>query len=268
MQAASRNALAAVRKNAGTDPAVGTAQVGHELLSVSSLLGREASLRNALTDNGASAQRRAELARALLGDRITPATMSVVAAAVSQRWSRSRDLVEALEELGAESMLAHAEREGRIDSVEEQLFRFGRVLESSADLQIMLSDPGVPDATKSAVVGDLLAGRVEPETAEIVGHVVANPGGVSVAERLDHLVRLAATRREQLLADVRVPVPLTTEQHERLAAALRGVYGQPVTLAVSVDPTIVGGAVVRIGDEIIDGSVASRLAAARRTLTQ
>jgi F-type H+-transporting ATPase subunit delta len=65
-----------------------------------------------------------------------------------------------------------------------------------------------------------------------------------------------------------VPVPLTTEQHERLAAALRGVYGQPVTLAVSVDPTIVGGAVVRIGDEIIDGSVASRLAAARRTLTQ
>lgn len=268
MQAASRQALGAVRDGIAGDPSVGTDEVGRQLLSVSGLLGRETTLRNALTDNGSSAQRRRALAEAVLGSRVAPATLSVVAAAVEQRWSRPRDLVEAVEELGAESLLAHAENQGRIDAVEEQLFRFGRTLASSADLQILLSNPGVADETKAAVVADLLQHRVEPEVATLVEHVVSHPGGASVNERLDDLVELAATRRQQLLADVRVPLPLTQQQHERLSAALSGVYGQPVTLAVSVDPDLLGGAVVRIGDEIIDGSVASRLAAARRTLTQ
>jgi F-type H+-transporting ATPase subunit delta len=89
-----------------------------------------------------------------------------------------------------------------------------------------------------------------------------------VAETLSDLVQLAATRRRQLLADVRAPVPLTDQQQQRLATALARIYGQPVTLAVSVEPEMLGGAVVRIEDEIIDGSVASKLAAARRTLTQ
>ena len=63
-------------------------------------------------------------------------------------------------------------------------------------------------------------------------------------------------------------MPLTEEQTRRLAAALQRIYGQEVTVAVSVDPDVLGGAVVRIGDEIIDGSIASRMAAARRSLTQ
>jgi F-type H+-transporting ATPase subunit delta len=194
--------------------------------------------------------------------------LAVVEEAAAQRWSSPRDLVEGIEALGAEAMLAHAENEGRIDAVEEELFRFGRVLDSSGELQVMLTDPAVPDAVKADVVGELLAERSQPETLALVRHAVAHPGGRRLAESLSGLVELAATRRQQLLADVRVPMPLTDRQHHRLAVALTRIYGQPVTLAVSVEPDIVGGAVVRIGDEIIDGSVASKIAAARRALTQ
>jgi F-type H+-transporting ATPase subunit delta len=268
MQAASRQALAIVRERVADDPAVATGEVGRELLAVAGLLSGEAALRNALTDNGAAAERRAELAGNVFASRVSAATLSVITAVVRQRWSRPRDLVEALETLGAESLLAHAEAEGRIDAVEEQLFRFGRTLASSAELQIMLSDPGVPNDAKARVVGHLLDGRVEPETAELLSYVAAHPAGVSVEERIGELVELAAARRQQLLADVRVPLQLTKTQADRLTSALSSIYGQPVTLAVTVDPQMLGGAVVRIGDEIIDGSIASRLAAARRTLTQ
>lgn len=267
MQGASREALGVVRDSLGQASAVSTAEVGGELLSVAALLSREAPLRTALADNGSTPQRRGELASTVFDGRVSAPAVSVLTAAVGQRWSRPRDLVEAVEILGAEALLTHAERDGRIDQVEEELFRFARVLESSSDLQIMLSDPAVSGESKSAVVVDLLSERAQPETVELVRHLVTHPGG-PVDDRLADLVQLAATRRELLLADVRAPVPLTEEQQVRLAAALARIYSQQVTVAVSVDPDLLGGAVVRIGDEIIDGSIASRMAQARRTLTQ
>lgn len=268
MQGTSRRALAAVRDSAAETLRASSAETGTQVLSVASLLGREASLRNALADNGATAQRRVSLAEGLLSGKVSASAIDVVTAAVGQRWSRPRDLVEGLELLGAEALLAFAESEGRIDAVEEELFRFGRVLDSSSELQILMTDPGVGESVKAAVVGDLLAGRAQPETVTLLTHVVSTPAVDSVGERLDVLLALAAERRQMLLADVRAPVPLTDAQAERLAAALSRIYGQPVSLAVSLDEDLLGGAVVRVGDEIIDGSVASRLAAARRSLTQ
>lgn len=268
MQGTSRQSLAAVREAAAANPAAATAPVANDLLAVAALLGRESSLRSALTDNGASPERRRSLAEGIFADKVAEQALAVLADAVSRRWSRPRDLVEATEALGAEALLASAETDGRIDAVENQLFRFGRALESSSDLQIMLSNPAIADDVKASVVDDLLDGRTEPETATLVRHIVANPNGVPVPERLDDLIALAAARRQQLLADVRAPVALTQAQQDSLVRALTTIYGQPVTLAVTVEPDLLGGAVVRVGDEIIDGSVTSRLAAARRALTQ
>lgn len=258
--------MAAAREAVAEQPPSPT--LGPELLSVAALLGRESTLRSALTDTGMPAERRSDLAGGLLTGKVGGATVAAVQRAVAQRWSRPRDLVEGVEALGAEAMLAEAEAQGRIDAVEEELFRFTRVLASSSDLQVLLTNPAVPDATKAQVVTDLLEDRAQPETVALVTHAVAHPGGRRVSDVLDELVDLASTRREQLLADVRVPVALSDEQRTRLSAALSRIYGRPVTLAVSVEPDLLGGAVVRIGDEIIDGSVASKLADARRRLTQ
>jgi F-type H+-transporting ATPase subunit delta len=266
MQGASREALAAARETLRSQQP--GAELGSELLSVSALLGREGTLRSALTDTGSPGSERAALARRLLAGKVGEQTLGVVEQTVAQRWSSPRDLVEGLKTLGAEGMFADAEADGRIDQVEEELFRFTRVLDSSGDLQVMLSNPAVPDATKAEVVSELLADKTQPETLALVRHAVAHPGGRHVADVLADLVELAAARREQLHADVRVPMALTPEQESRLAAALSRIYHREVTVAVSVEPELLGGAVVRIGDEIIDGSVASKLAAARRSLSQ
>jgi len=258
--------MAAAREAVAEQPSSPT--LGPELLSVAALLGRESTLRAAFTDNGMPAEDRSDLAGALLSGKVGEATVAAVQRAVAQRWSRPRDLVEGVEALGAEAMLAEAEAHGRIDAVEEELFRFTRVLASSSDLQVLLTNPAVADATKAQVVTDLLEDRAQPETVALVTHAVGHPGGRRVSDVLDELVDLASTRREQLLADVRVPVALSDEQRTRLSAALSRIYSRPVTLAVSVEPDLLGGALVRIGDEIIDGSVASKLADARRRLTQ
>jgi F-type H+-transporting ATPase subunit delta len=268
MQGASRQSLAAVSEQVAGRPGVGSHATGSQLLAVAGVLSSQSALRNALTDTGTSPQRRAALVDDVFGAKVDDVTQDVLRDVVRQRWSRPRDLVEGVELLGAEALLAHAEAHGRIDTVEEQLFRVSRLLESSGDLQTLLSDPAVTPAVKAAVVSDLLTDRAEPETVELVVHLVRTSPGGEVDQRLDAVVELAARRREQLLADVRVPMALSEEQTQRLGAALARLYSQPVSVAVTVDETLLGGAVVRVGDEIIDGSVASRLAAARRTLTQ
>jgi F-type H+-transporting ATPase subunit delta len=268
MQGASRQSLAAVSDEVAGRPGFATAPTGRQLLAVAGLLSSQSALRNALTDTGTSPQRRAALVDDVFGAKVDEATQDVLRDVVRQRWSRPRDLTEGVELLGAEALLAHAESDGRIDTVEEQLFRVSRLLESSGELQILLSNPAVTSSVKAAVLSDLLTDRAEPETVEIVVHLVRTSPGGEVDDRLGAIVEMAARRREQLLADVRVPVALTAAQSQRLGAALSRLYSQPVSVAVTVDETLLGGAVVRVGDEIIDGSVASRLAAARRTLTQ
>ena len=268
MQGASRQSLAAVTDQVVGRPGFASESTGTQLLAVAGLLSSQSALRNALTDTGTSPQRRTALVDDVFGTKVDEVTQDVLRDVVRQRWSRPRDLVEGVELLGAEALMAHAEADARIDSVEEQLFRVSRLLESSGDLQILLSNPAVTSSVKAAVVDDLLTDRAEPETVELVVHLVRTSPGGDVHERLAAIVELAARRREQLLADVRVPVQLTAAQSQRLGAALSRLYSQPVSLAVTVDETLLGGAVVRVGDEIIDGSVASRLAAARRTLTQ
>lgn len=268
MQGASRQSLAAIRDQVAGRPGFSSRSTGEQLLAVAALLSSQSALRNALTDTGTSSQRRTALVDDVFAGKVDEATLEALRDAVQQRWSRPRDLAEGVELLGAEALLAHAEADGRIDTVEEQLFRVSRLLESSGELQILLSDPAVTPAVKAAVLSDLLTDRAEPETVALVVHLVRTSPGGEVEHRLAAVVELAARRRQQLLADVRVPIELTAAQSQRLAAALTRLYSQPVSVAVTVDETLLGGAVVRVGDEIIDGSVASRLAAARRTLTQ
>jgi F-type H+-transporting ATPase subunit delta len=268
MQGESRPSLAGLLEWVRALQGVHLGDLGAELLSVSSVVTREGTLRAALTDPGVPGEARAALARRLLGERVSTSTVDVVAEAVARRWSSAHDLAEALEVLGAEATFAGAEADGRLDAVEEELFRVARTVEGSAELQSLLSDPALADDTKARVLGDLLSGRTQPETAALVQHAVLHADGRRLTDVLGTLVTAAAERREQLLADVRAPVPLSDEQQDRLAAALTRLYGRSVTVAASVEPELLGGAVVRVGDEIIDGSVATRLGHLRRRLTQ
>ena len=83
---------------------------------------------------------------------------------------------------------------------------------------------------------------------------------------MDELARMASEEREHALAEVRTAVDLSAEQRERLAQALSRATGRQVDVKVVVDPSVVGGVIARVGDEVFDGSIASRLEDAKQAL--
>jgi F-type H+-transporting ATPase subunit delta len=165
------------------------------------------------------------------------------------------------------ALLSIAEAEGVLDRVQDEFYAFARAIDHSEDLREALTDAALPSERKKAVIDELLGPRAHPLTATLVGFLVDAGQARRIGPIAEELAREAAHRSERTLAEVRTAVPLTDRQRERLTDALAKATGHPVELKVDVDPSVVGGAVVRVGDEVFDGSVASRLIEAKQHLT-
>jgi F-type H+-transporting ATPase subunit delta len=266
MQGSSRRALAQLqqafdtRRDAGAD----SVAISEDLLAVAAVLSREIKLRNALADPGAEPDSRSRIAEQIFEGKVNSDALALLQEAVRARWSRSRDLVDSVEAIAAQAAFTVAEREGRLDRVEDELFRFGRTIAGSASLRNVLAQPDIGAEQKRALLESLLAGKADPTTRRLLDHVVSAPRGRRIEDALIELSELAAQRRDRLIADVRVAAALTEDQHRRLTAALSRIYGRDVSLQVAIDPEVLGGAVVTVGDEVIDGTVLNRLEQARR----
>lgn len=164
----------------------------------------------------------------------------------------------------AGALLAVGEAEGNLDRLESGLFAASRALEGNTELRERLTDPGVDLSTKLEILDELLGGR--PETAAALMWVVQAGRGREITAIADSFVRQAAARRGSSVAEVRTAHPLSDEQQRRLAESLSAQAGQPVELKVVVDPDVVGGIVVKMGDTVIDGSVARRLSELRAAM--
>jgi F-type H+-transporting ATPase subunit delta len=248
-----------------TDKAIADA-LGDELFSVARLLDSEHGLRRALTDPARQPAAKAGLIRTLLAGKVSAATLDLVASMVSARWSAPRDLADAAEELAAKAVVISADRSRKLDDLEDELFRFGRVVAAQPSLRAALSDPYLPDDRKRGLIGALLDGKVTPAAEKLITQAALDPRGRTIENSLDDYAKLAAERRQRVVAEVRVASTLTQGQQDRLAAALAAIYGHQVHLNVVLDPQVMGGMSVQVGDEFIDASVVSRLAALRRRL--
>lgn len=269
LHAASREALnfaetrlGEVLGDAGADPSA----VGEELLSVVGLLTREPGLRHAVSDGSSDPEDRKGLLRTLLSDKVSGPTIQVLEAVAGSRWSSPRELVDGLEAVGRMALFTAAERGDNLSAVEDQLFRIARILDVEPELERALSDRTAPVEAKQELIRTLIADKVDPITRVLVEQVVARPRGRSVAFGVDRLVELAAAKNERSVAYVTSATELTAGQRERLSAQLGQIYQRPLTLHVDIDPEIGAGVVVRVGDEVIDGSAAGRFEALRRQL--
>ncbi|MEW2401395.1 F0F1 ATP synthase subunit delta [Streptomyces sp. NPDC046862] len=269
MNGASREALAAARErlDALTDStSVDAAQLAGELAAVTALLDREVSLRRVLTDPAQAADAKAELAGRIFGGQVGGTTADLVAGMVRSRWSQSRDLVDALEGLADTADLTAAQKAGALDDVEDELFRFGRIVSSNTELRSALTDRAASVPAKSELLSSLLGGRANVATERLVTRLVTAPRGRSLEAGLESLSELAAERRDRLVATVTSAVPLSDRQKQRLGAALAKLYGRRMHLNIDVDPEVVGGIRVQVGDEVINGSIADRLEDAGRRM--
>lgn len=252
-----------VAADATPEALAGTAD---ELLAVAELLVGQPRLRRALADPARTGADRAGLLRGLLAGEVGQQTQELLDTLVAGRWSSGTDLLGGCEQLGAQALLASAERAGTLAEVEDELFRFGQVVASDPQLAAAIGDRAVPVERRATLTDSLLAGKATDVTVRAVRMALGGFGGRSVTGALTRLVELAAERRDLSVAYVTVATPLTEAEEQRLGTALSARYGRDVSVKTTVDPLVLGGARVQVGADLYDGTIARRLHQARNAL--
>lgn len=270
MQAASRESYAAGRAAlagyaAGAEPA-DIAAMADDLLAMAGLLKREVRLRRALSDPARSGNDRASLLDSLFDGKVGPHALDLVKALTVGRWSSPAELLDGVEQLGIDALMASADKAGDLGEVEDELFRFGQVVSGSPELAAALTDTRTPVEYRAGLTANLLADKAKPATVRLVEIALQGFGGRRFDGALSRLVEAAAARRESQVAYVTVAKAMSEADEERLAAKLAQLYGRSVSLKVTVDPTVLGGVSVLVGSDLYDGTVARRLANARNAL--
>lgn len=266
LHGASRNSLVTLREQldgivADADAAI----VSDELFVVVDLLDAQPALRRALTDPARSGADRLSLAAGLLLGKLGAQATGLAGLAASLNWARARDLSDSLETVAVLVSVADADRRGRLDAVEDQLFAFGEAIEDSPSLASALSDPAAPVEAKLGLVGDLLDGA-DAATVSLAKRAVSAPRAGTLSETVGDFGRIAADLRRRLVATVRTAVQLNDVQRDRLRTALGRQYGRDIHLNVVVEPDVVGGVSITIGDDLIDGTLRTRVTEATRLL--
>jgi F-type H+-transporting ATPase subunit delta len=276
MRGVSRASLAVVREQLDSVLTGGSKKkdaalqrtVAEELFAIVGLLDGNARLRRMLSDPAVQGDRRAQLAADVLSSSsLSEVTTQIVEEIVRASWSKPADLIDAADEMAAQALFAGAEQAGALDEVEDELFRFGRILNREPALRSALTDPSLPVERKVELLDALLDDRVQDATRVLVRELALHPRGRTIDRGLEDYARMAAARRERLVARVRTVVPLTDAQLTRLASALADRLGHDVHLNVELDPDLIGGVTVRVGDVLFDGSVSHRLTLARQVMT-
>ena len=272
LQAASREALADLLARldtyAGQVGADDLEQLGDQLFAVTRVLAGQRTLRRHLADPSVPASSRTALVERLFRGQLSQPALEAVGAAASVRWSQPQDLVDGMQAMARSALLAAAEKSGGLDEVEDELFRFGRILDREPRLAGLLADDSTPLEGRVELLDGLLAGKVSRATGVLLRQSVRLPRGQHLDIIAEELAELTAARRERSVARITTPVRLTTRQEDRLRDTLGRLYGRAMSLQVDLDPSLLGGLVVRVGGEVIDGSVATRLEAARRRLSR
>jgi F-type H+-transporting ATPase subunit delta len=241
--------------------------VADELPELARLTAAEPKLRGILSDVFVDPDAKKSFLRDVLGSQVHGETLAVVGAIVD-RPRLARNVARALEGAAMAAITVSAEADGVLGEVEDEIFRFGRMLRGQSELGYALTDITAPSERKHQLVDELLGDRATSQTVKLVKLLVDTPRQGNLSARLFDLAELAASRRGRVMAEVRTAVELDEVRRDKLAEALAEATGKNVDVKLIVDESILGGVVARVGDEVIDGSVRRNLEQALYRMTR
>lgn len=265
LRGASADALAALTTELESVLSGGSSasKVGDDLFSVAMTLRSEGALRRFATDASVPAEAKTGLVQQVFGDKVDAGVLTLLGRAVASRWTAARDLADTLEHLSVIAVVRSADADaGRLS---DELFAFAQLVRANPELRDALSDPARSIGDKSTLLHGLLDGKALPATTTLAVQTLSGTHR-TVGVALDEYQKIAAGVHGQGVATVRVARELSAADRGRLEQALSAQYGRPVHLNLVVDPSVLGGIRVEIGDDVIDGTVLSRLDDARRRL--
>jgi F-type H+-transporting ATPase subunit delta len=255
MGSASRQALRAAVDRLVAAAGV-TVATGEQLLTVGRAVDDSAQLRAILADPSVAAAEKSRLVAQIFPGLNATAT-SLVGTIVASRWSNGDELVDGFEQLGIRAI---AQGDGHSAVIVAELFDFARITAGDAQLELALGSKLADPQGKAAIVQQLIGSKAHAGTVAIIEHLVSSPRGRRIGEMLAGAADIVAAAGARRIATVTSAAPLSAAQQKRLAAALTKQYGSDIQLNLVTDPAVVGGARVQVGDDVIDGTIASRLA--------
>ncbi|WP_113718643.1 F0F1 ATP synthase subunit delta [Arthrobacter dokdonensis] len=262
------------------EPTLPTASLSlaQELFSILAILDSSAGLRRSLTDPSRTGAEKSALVTALLKGKVSAEAETIVGRLAAARWSDARDLGDALETLAATVVIAVAENRSSsvssghsvsglsaLTTLENELFSFNQAVESSHEVQHALVEQQASESAKADLALKLVPGASQ-ESQVLIRQAVVNPRGLKAVKLIERFANLAAARQQRWIANVTVSRPMDTAQLDRLQRGLNSLYGRELNVNVRVDPALIGGVRVQVGDEVVDASVMARLGELRRQL--
>lgn len=265
----SNQSLAALQSEMASTVSAAELAVADELFAALDVLDESAALRRALTDPAREPAERATVVRSLFSSKAQRSTVSLLEAVVSRRWGAERDLGEAIEILAVTVAAAQAERSGLagLEQLEGDLLGFRRTVADSHEVQRALTDRMAPAAAKQK-----LAARLSPsasaEARLLIDRAVGAPRGLRPSALIESFATTVAARQQRWIAQVTVAKRLDRSYVEKLSTSLDRYFGRELKLDVVVDPHVVGGIRVQVGDEVVDSTVAARLNSLQRSIAR
>lgn len=256
MGSATREALAQTRTRLTAAGGVKTLATGEQLLAAGRVIGDSAALRSAIANPSADSKAKLLVVTRVFSGSVGSEALAVLSDIAEARWSTHDDVLVAIEEIGIRILADSASDSVSIDG---ELASFREAVSSSPELELALgSKLGDIDA-KLSLVDRLLAGKASAQTLSIIRHLVAQPRSRRIGELLREAARIVADQGGKAIATVTSAAPISSGQLERLQKGLAALYGRPLSIRQILDPEVIGGLRIQVGDDVIDGSLSSRI---------
>ena len=270
LKGASRQSLAVTRSAlekiiSGVDAAT-AAKISADLFAMVKVLDSSSAARRALTDYARDESAKSTLGKDIFKGLGSTQALEIVSKMAGLRWSSPRDFGNVLEFLGVQALVASAEKSGSLADLESEIFSVSETIAKSPELRAFFAVRNVVSAPKSELLTSLMSGKVTQATLDLTSYLVDHPRGRNVEAGLNDFAAAIAQIKDRQIAHVVSATALSAEQISRLAKSLTRVFGREIKVNASVKEEVIGGMSIRVADELIDGTLLTRISQADRLL--
>jgi len=270
LKGASRQSLAVTRstleKLISPVDAATAAKISADLFAMVKVLDSSSAVRRALTDYARDESAKSTLGKDIFKGLGSAQALEIFSKMAGLRWSSPRDFGNVLEFLGVQALVASAEKSGSLADLESEILAVSETIAKSPELRAFFAVRNVVSAPKSQLLTSLLSGKVTQATLDLTSYLVDHPRGRNVESGLNDFAAAIAQIKDRQIAHVVSATALSAEQISRLTKSLTKTFGREIKVNASVKQEVVGGMSIRVADELIDGTLLTRISQADRLL--
>ena len=242
-------------------------RIGNELFVITSLLDGNVRIERALTDVSRPLEDKVAVLNTLLGDQVHPMTMEIMTEVVKRRWSRAADIANAVEDFGVDAMMYYADATDSTLQVSIELAELHSALLNTPVVRAKLYDETVPSEARVKFFHKLFDGKgLNKVTMRLAEHATENLRRRRYLETIQWLINKLSRHMGESMVIVTTATPLKQEQIDKLIAVYSKKIGRAVHINSVVDPSVLGGMRVQVGDEVTDNTVVAQLENLQRSV--